>query len=115
MIDEREGDRRFQTVQDNTRGTAELKYQHKQDSVAFETDEFVKKSRVHILPDGDVLCFHGSDFDYVRPEGGSNWHLKPNSSGQYTREMVAFMEGAGLFYSQHSAAILTLENFTISA
>jgi hypothetical protein len=114
MIDEREGDRRFQSVQDATRGTAELKYQHKSDSLAFETDEFVKKSRIFILPEGDVLCFHGSDFDYVRPEGGSQWHLKPNSSGGYNREMQAFMEGCGLFYSQHSAAICTLENFTLS-
>lgn len=114
MIDEREADRRFNTVQDNTRGTAELKYQHKQDSVAFETDEFVRMNRAFILPEGDALCFYGSDFDYVRPEGGSPWAWKPNSSGQYTREQVAYMDGCGLLFSQHSAAIITLENFTLS-
>jgi len=113
MIDERETDRRFNTVQDNTRGTSELKYQHKKDSLAFETDEFVRQNRIFCLPEGDALCFYGSDFDYVKPGKGSEWNLKPNSTG-YDRSQMAFMEGAGLFFAKHSAAILTLENFLIS-
>lgn len=114
MIDERETDRRFNSVQDHTRGTAELKYQHKNDSLSFETDEFVKKNRVFILPEGDALIFEGSDFEYVSPEGGSKWHLKPNASGTYYREQVAFMDGCGMLIPQHTAAIVTLENFTLA-
>jgi hypothetical protein len=114
MIDEREGDRRFNVATDNARGTASMKYIHRKDNVEFETDDFVKKNRVFICPEGDALVYLGSDFDYVRPEGGSAWSFKPNSSGSYNREMVAFMEGCGLFYAQHSAAVCVLENFTLS-
>jgi len=113
MIGERETDRRFNTVQDNTRGTAELKYQHKKDSLSFDTDEFVRQNRIFCLPEGDALCFYGSDFDYVKPGKGGEWHLKPNSAG-YDRSQQAMMEGCGLFFAQHSAAILTLRNFTLS-
>lgn len=115
MIDERETDRRIQSVTDNARGTAELKYIHRKDAISYETDEFVKKNRVFILPEGgEVLNFYGSDFDYVKPEDGSAWHFKPNTTSGYSREQVSYMEGAGLFFAKHSRAICVLENFSLS-
>jgi hypothetical protein len=112
LVESRETDRRFNSIQDNKRGVSELGYQHAKNSVIFQADEFCPKSKIYVCPEGDVLQFYGSDFETVKPDGGKGMHLKPNSSG-YDRTMQLFMEGTGCLLSVHSPAILTIENFTI--
>lgn len=114
LVDSRESDRRFNASTDNVRGTNSLKYAHRKDNLEFETDEFIKKSRCFIVPNGDALFFNGSDFDFVNPEDSSAWNKKVNSSGQYTKEVVAHMEACGLFGAKHSAAITTIHGFVLS-
>jgi hypothetical protein len=112
LVESRETDRRFNSIQDNKRGVASLGYQHGKNSVMFEADEFCPKKKIYICPEGDVIQFHGSDFEVVKPDGGNGMHLKPNSSG-YDRSIQLFMEGTGCIISVHSAAIGVIENFTI--
>lgn len=114
LIESREVDRRFNTIQDNKRGVEALGYQHGKNGIMFEADEFCPKKRIYVLPDADVLQFHGSDFDFVKPDGSSKFFLTPNSSADgHKRSIRAYMEGSGVLVSNHSAAIGCIHNFTV--
>jgi hypothetical protein len=112
LIESREVDRRFNSIQDNQRGVSQLGYVHGKNTLIFEADEFCPKQRIYCLPEGDVCQFHGSDFDFVKPEGGQKFFLKPNGTG-HDRTIRAYMEGEGALMSVHSAAIGVIENFTV--
>ncbi len=111
LVESRETDRHFASIQDNKRGVASLGYVHGKSTLMFMTDEYCPKKRIFVVPEGDVLQFRGSDFDFVRPEGGSKFFLKPAAGGHY-RSVRAYMEGSGLLYCVHPQACLTLEGFT---
>jgi hypothetical protein len=114
LIESREVDRRFQSVADNKRGVSSLGYIHGRNTLVFEADEFCRKDRVYCLPDADVLQFHGSDFEFVKPEGGQKFFLTPNSSADgHKRSIRAYMEGSGVLVSTHSGALGVIENFTV--
>ena len=117
FIESRETDRRFHTVEDNTRGTYSFRYQHRNDAVETYTSEFVPFKRAYILPEqtnGDkVLEYHGSDFEKVAMSGMSEFHLKPSASGGFERNVVCYMEAIGQLICKHPAAIGRLRNFTI--
>lgn len=117
FIESRETDRRFHTVEDNTRGTYSFRYQHRNDAVETYTSEFVPFKRAYILPEatnGDkVLEYHGSDFEKVQMGGMSEFHLKPADGGGYERNVQCFMEAIGQLICKHPAAIGRLRNFTI--
>lgn len=111
LVESRETDRRFMSIQDNKKGVASLGYVHGKDTVMFSTDEFCPKQRIYVMPSGsDVLIFRGSSFEWVKPEGGTQWHLKPLAGGHY-RTMRAYMEGTGTLYCTHPASILKLTDF----
>jgi hypothetical protein len=113
LIESREVDRRFNSIEDNKRGVSSLGYQHGKNGVIFEADEFCPKKRIYVCPDADVLQFHGSDFDFVKPDGGSKFFLTPNSSADgHKRSIRSYMEGSGVLVSNHSAAIGCIHNFT---
>jgi hypothetical protein len=118
FIDSRETDRRFISVTDNKRGVPSFYYVHYKDALELVPDEFVKKSRVFILPEGKgdqgkVVQYWGTDFSSVAGLGMNDWHLKPSSGGGYVNMMQHFMRAYGTFLSQHNAAIATLTNFTL--
>lgn len=113
LIESREVDRRFQSIQDNKRGVPSLGYQHGKNSIVFEADEFCPKQRIYCLPEGDVLQFHGSDFDFVQPQPGQKFHLNTHADGGHSRSVRAYMEGSGTLVSVHSAGIGVIENFVV--
>ena len=114
LVESRETDRRFTTVSDNTRGVeGGLGYQHGKDKILFESDEYCPKTRIYVLPDSsDVIQFYGSTFDWVRPEGGSKFQLRPDTSGGHYRQIRAYMEGSGLLLCMHPQACGVLTGFT---
>jgi len=114
LVESREVDRRFQSVQDNQRGVASLGYVAGKNTLVFEADEFCPKNRIYCLPEGKkgVLQFHGSDFEFVQPEGGQKFFLRPNSSG-HDRTIRAYMEGSGTLLCTHAKAIGLIRNFTV--
>lgn len=113
LVESRETDRRFQSIQDNKRGVASLGYQHGSNSIIFKADEFCPKSKIYLIPNADVLQFYGSDFEVVKPDGGKGIMLKTGSAaGTYARSIQLFMEGTGCLISVHSPAIGVIENFT---
>lgn len=115
LIEARETDRRFHTVEDNKRGVRFWAYQHGNDSLETYTSEFVPKKRCYALPEAaagkKVLEFHGTDFEPVRANGGDEFHLKPSGSG-HQRVISSYMEAYALLICNHPAAILQIKNFS---
>jgi hypothetical protein len=114
LVESRETDRRFQSVEDGARGVKKLGYQHANDFVEFMPDEFVSKQRIWILPESkEVLELHGKDFQMVEPNPGQKFHLKTSSTGAgHSRQMQAYMEGSAVVIVKHAAACAVIENFT---
>jgi hypothetical protein len=111
LVESRETDRRFTSLQDNKRGVSSLGYVHGRSTLMFMTDEYCPKKRIYVIPEGDVVRFYGSDFEFVKPEGGSRFFLKPAAGGHY-RSVRAYMEGSGLLTNVHPQACLTIEGFS---
>lgn len=117
LIESRETDRRFTTMEDGARGTKKFMYQHQNDSLECYTSEYVPQKRCYILPEtkaGEkVLEFHGSDFDTVKANDMSDFHLKASSSG-YVNTVVSYLQAIGVMLCKHPASVAVLENFTNS-
>lgn len=115
LIESRESDRRFVTVDDVTRGGKKFVYQHLDSSLEAISSEYCPKKRLYILPKAKgsnaVLEYHGMDFEPVEV-GGADYFLKPSGSG-HQRNIAAYMMAFGVLISKHSAAIGVLENFTV--
>ena len=113
LIESRETDRRFESVQDDKRGVPGMAYVHMRNVVMFEPDEFCPKKRIYCIPNKGVLQFHGTDFDFVQPNGGDKFHLRPTgTSAGYDRVVQAFMTGSGALITTHAAGIGCVHNFT---
>lgn len=115
LIESRETDRRFQTVEDNKRGIKFFAYVHGNDTLECYTSEYVPKSRIYCLPEtkaGEkVLEFHGSDFETVKAQGMTDFHLKPSSSG-YLNTVVSYLQSIGVLIVKHPASVGVIRNFT---
>jgi hypothetical protein len=117
LIDSRETDRRFNTVEDNKRGIRFFAYQHGNDSLEVVTSEYVPKARIFMCPEnksskGKVLEAHMSDFEQVKANDSSAFMLKSSSNG-YERKIVTYMEAVGTLICKHPAAIARITNFTV--
>lgn len=116
LIESRETDRRFTTVEDNKRGVKFFAYVHGNDTLECNFSEYVPPKRLYILPEtkaGEkVIEFHGSDFETVKADGMGDFHLKPASGGSYVNTMVSFLQSIGVMICKHPASIAVIENFT---
>jgi hypothetical protein len=114
LIESRETDRRFQTIEDNKRGVKYFAYQHGNDTLECVTSEYVPQNRIYCLPEtkaGEkVLEFHGSDFETVKGQDMSDFHLKVGASG-YTNAMVSYLLSTGVFICQHPKSIGVIQGF----
>jgi hypothetical protein len=119
LIEGRETDRRFNSVEDATRGVRKFIYQHAEDAVEFVTSEFCKKKEAIALPSGKgeeskCLEFVGTDFKAVETPGSSSkFHLRPTSGGGHEKKLVSYMFGLGVLVNQHPKACLKITNFTV--
>lgn len=115
LIEARETDRRFHTVEDNKRGVRFWAYQHGNDSLETYTSEFCPKKRLYVLPEQKsgqkVFEFHGTDFEAVKVNDSGEFHLKPGASGGHERRIVTYMEAMGVIIAKHPAACGVLKNF----
>lgn len=115
LIEARETDRRFNTMEDATKGTKKFMYQHQNDSLECYTSEYCQPKRIYIIPESKagqkVLEFHGSDFKTVKAPGGSDFMLKPTASG-FVATVVSYMQAIGVVIAKHPASCLVISNFT---
>ena len=114
LVQAREVDRKFVDVKDNKRGVEGLGYIHGNSKIVFEADEFCPMQRIWLMPTDPVVQFHGSDFDFVDPNGNQKFHLTPSANGGFQRTASAMMEGSGALLGVHGAAILSVRNFIVS-
>jgi hypothetical protein len=119
LIESRETDRRFNSMEDGARGTKKFVYQHQNDSLECYTSEYCLPKRIYILPESKagqkVLEFHGSDFKTVKAPGGSDFHLKPAASGGgFVNTIVSYMQAIGVIVCKHPASVAVIRNFTNS-
>jgi hypothetical protein len=119
LIESRETDRRFNSMEDAARGTKKFVYQHQNDSLECYTSEYCLPKRIYILPESKagqkVLEFHGSDFKTVKAPGGSDFHLKPAASGGgFVNTIVSYMQAIGVIVCKHPASVAVIRNFTNS-
>ena len=117
LIESRETDRRFMTMEDGTRGTKKFMYQHQNDSLECYTSEYCQPKRIYILPESKagqkVLEYHGSDFKTVKAPGGGDFHLKPSASG-FVATVVSYMQAIGVVICKHPASVAVIRNFSNS-
>lgn len=117
LIESRETDRRFMSMEDGARGTKKFVYQHQNDSLECYTSEYCQPKRIYILPESKagqkVLEFHGSDFKTVKAPGGGDFHLKPSASG-FVATVVSYMQAIGVVICKHPAAVSIIRNFSNS-
>ena len=118
LIESREADRRFMTVDDNKRGVKFFAYVHGNDTLECYTSEYTPPKRIYVLPEtkaGEkVIEYHGTDFESVKGPGKEDWFLKPGSSGGFVNVMTSFLQSYGIIIAKHPAAIAVVENFTNS-
>lgn len=117
LIESRETDRRFNSVEDTTRGARKFVYQHQNDSLECVTSEYVHKKLIYALPEAKggqkVIESYMTDFEPVTMGNQmSEFHLKPVSGG-YQRSVVSFMQAMGTLVCKHPAAIAVLKNFAV--
>lgn len=116
LIESRETDRRFQSVEDNKRGVKFFAYQHGNDSLECTESEYCPQKRIYMLPvdkNGEkVIEFHGSDFVPVKTPGGDQWHLKPGATGGHVNNMISYLQSCGVIVCKHPAAVVRVRNFT---
>jgi hypothetical protein len=116
LINGRETDRRFQSVEDNKRGVRYWAYQHGDDVVEAYTSEFVHPQRIWGLPEtkaGEkVLEYYGTDFKAVKAPGQSNeWMLYPHASGSYANLLTQFMISRFCIIAKMPPAIFSIRNW----
>ena len=120
LIEGRETDRRFNSVEDAQRGVRKFTYQHGDDTLEFVTSEFCKKKEAYALPSGkgeESKCveFIGTDFKAVEvPGSSSKFHLRPTANGGHEKKLVSYMFGLGVLVNQHPKACLKIQNFSNS-
>lgn len=116
FIEGRETDRRFHTLQDNARGLTQFAYQHRKDQIALEASEYVPQNRMYIMPEAQqgakVLEYHGTDFETVKAQGMSDFHLKPGATGGHVNNIVSYLTSYGVLICKHPAAMAVIENFS---
>lgn len=115
LVESRETDRRFHSIEDSDRGVKGIGYVHGKDRVEFVPDEFVHTQRIWVLPDGkDAFCYLGKDAKQVAPNGNDPMRLSSSSAG-YGRSMETNFEQAGVLISKHPRAGGVIEDFTVSS
>ena len=122
LIESRETDRRFQTIDDNKRGVKFFAYVHGNDVLECNESEFCPQNKIYCLPEtkgGEkVLEFHGSDFETVKGQDMTDFHLKVASSSAtdagYRNSMVSYLNAKGVLICKHPASIGVIDGFTNS-
>jgi hypothetical protein len=118
LIESREADRRFNSVDDTKRGGKGFGYVHDEDTIIFTPSEFCPKQRIYVLPEGKqdgnkVISYFGTDFEPVSDPMGNKFHLKPASAGGHERNIISYMSTRGTLVCHRPAAVLQIKNFSV--
>jgi hypothetical protein len=116
LLESGEPDRRF-SLDENTRGSKNFNFIHRNDKLECSTSEYCHPQRIWFIPESrsgsKVFEFHGSDFTPVAGNGMQSWNLKPSSSGGHTNVMVQYLQAVAAIICKHPKAVACLDNFTV--
>lgn len=114
LLEANETDRRFASGDALDRGSKGMGFVYGKQRLEFIPDEFCPSRAIWMLPEGDVLQFHGADFEPVAHQDMPEWHLKVNgSSGTHMDVMNMYMTGLGELICVHPASLIKIHNFTL--
>lgn len=117
LIESKETDRRFVSVKDNDRGSAEFNYVHGETQLRLGTSEYCPQDVIWMLPEvrssGEkVMEYVGDEMKVAGNYGNmSDFHLKI-VNGEYVDGVQQFMRGVNLLLCKHPASIASIVNFT---
>jgi hypothetical protein len=120
LVQSKEADRRFVSVDDNSRGSRTFKFIHNKDSIEFIVSEFCPINRIWSLPSsakgGKVVEFHSTDFVSAKsPDGGSPWHRVPGATaGTYSKQFIAWETGFMQLVASQPAGLISITDFILS-
>ena len=115
LIESKEGDRRFVSVKDNDRGSAEFNYIHGETQLRLGASEYCPEDAIWMLPEvrssGDkVMEYVGDEMKVAKYGNMADFHLKI-ANGEYVDTVQQFMRGVNLLLCKHPAAIASIVNF----
>jgi hypothetical protein len=117
LINSRETNRRFGSVQDNTTGSAGFGYQHYNQRVEFVPTEFCPTNRIWLLPkpsDGIMpIEMPLIDFRQVKEGSSDGNYLAPNAAGGHNQMLRQYWKSYVTAFSRRPSAIGSLVNFTL--
>ena len=115
LIESKEGDRRFVSVKDNDRGSAEFNYIHGETQLRLGASEYCPEDAIWMLPEvrssGDkVMEYVGDEMKVAKYGNMADFHLKI-ANGEYVDTVQQFMRGVNLLLCKHPAAIASIIGF----
>lgn len=116
LIESKETDRRFVSVKDNDRGSAEFNYIHGETQLRLGSSEYCPEDAIWMLPEvrssGEkVMEYVGDEMKVAKYGNMADFHLKV-SSGEYVDTVQQFMRGVNLLLCKHPAAVASIVGFT---
>lgn len=120
LVLSKEGDRRFQSVEDNARGSKKFVFVHGPDTIEMIVSPFCPINRLWALPssskNGKVVEMHMTDHvSQKSPDGGSPWHrLTGSTAGSYTKQFAAFSSSHLQMVASQPSAIVSIAGFALS-
>jgi hypothetical protein len=115
LIESREADRRFVSLEDTVRGGKKFGYQHGNDFIEFVVSEFCPRNRVYILPkggkQGKAIGMHFRDAEHLKGPDGGAWHLNVNGNGRHINSFSAYHNMLVQMSIYQPASVAVLTNF----
>ena len=122
LLEGKEADRRFNSVEDSVRGGRKFIYQYGDNALDCRKSFYCAFNRIYGIPSpasgemgesGFALEFRGTPFESISVNGQKEF-LKPNSSGQYTNVLQSFLQSYATMIAKQPAAVARLSNFLMA-
>jgi len=118
LIEGKEADRRFNSVEDSKRGGRKFIYQYSDQALDCIKSYFCSLNRIFSIPapaqgemgeTGFALEYRGTDFENVEADGVKTFMKVSN--GKYVNTVQSFLEAYTVMIAKQPAAITRIENF----
>jgi hypothetical protein len=122
LLEGKEADRRFNSVEDSVRGGRKFIYQYGDNALDCRKSFYCAFNRIWGIPtpsagemgeSGYALEFRGTPFEAVSVNGQKEF-LKPSSAGGYTNVLQSFLQAYATMIAKQPAACLRLHNFLMA-
>jgi hypothetical protein len=122
LLEGKEADRRFNSVEDSVRGGRKFIYQYGDNALDCRKSFYCAFNRIWGIPmpaagemgeSGYALEFRGTPFEAVSVNGQKEF-LKPSSSGGYTNVLQSFIQAYATLIGKQPAAVLRISNFLMA-